>query len=74
MLTVAAAAAQVIPRSVLLADFEEAGAYLLCALGDGQLHNFKLDAATGVLPPIPPARAGDHDRFRSFKCICSSVF
>lgn len=40
---------EVIPRSVLLADFEEAGTYLLCALGDGQLCNFRLDAASGAL-------------------------
>lgn len=38
---------QVIPRSVLLADFEEAGTYLLCALGDGQLCSFRLDAVSG---------------------------
>lgn len=40
--------AQVIPRSVLMAYFEDAGPHLLCALGDGQLHNFRLDAATGA--------------------------
>lgn len=38
---------EVIPRSVLIADFE-AGPHLLCALGDGVLFNFRLDPATGV--------------------------
>ncbi|CAK0750170.1 hypothetical protein CVIRNUC_001969 [Coccomyxa viridis] len=39
---------EVIPRSVLLAVFE-AVPYLLCALGDGQLYNWQLDAAKGEL-------------------------
>ena len=39
---------EVIPRSVLVADFEAAGPYLLCAMGDGALFNFKLDPATGA--------------------------
>jgi len=33
---------EVIPRSVLLATFEDIP-YLLCALGDGQLFNFHVD-------------------------------
>lgn len=39
---------EVIPRSVLIADFEAAGPYLLCAMGDGALFNFRLDPATGA--------------------------
>ena len=39
---------EVIPRSVLLAVFE-AVPYLLCALGDGQLYNWQLDATKGEL-------------------------
>lgn len=39
---------EVIPRSVLFADFEGVP-YLLCALGDGQLHNFHVDATSGAL-------------------------
>ena len=39
---------EVIPRSVLLAVFEEIP-YLLCALGDGQLFNWQLDSTTGEL-------------------------
>lgn len=35
----------IIPRSVALADFEGQG-YVLCGLGDGQLHNWRLDPAT----------------------------
>ncbi|KAF6263102.1 mono-functional DNA-alkylating methyl methanesulfonate N-term-domain-containing protein, partial [Scenedesmus sp. NREL 46B-D3] len=34
---------EVIPRSVALAEFE-GQAYVLCGLGDGQLHNWRLDA------------------------------
>ena len=41
-------AAEVIPRSVLLATFEGV-AYLLAGLGDGQLFTFALDPATGAL-------------------------
>jgi DNA damage-binding protein 1 len=40
---------EVIPRSVLIADFEAAGPYLLCAMGDGALFNFRLDPASGVV-------------------------
>lgn len=36
---------EIIPRSVALADFEGQG-YVLCGLGDGQLHNWRLDPAT----------------------------
>ena len=39
---------EVIPRSVLFAKFEGVP-YLLCALGDGQLYNFHIDAETGEL-------------------------
>ncbi|CAL5227828.1 g10856 [Coccomyxa viridis] len=39
---------EVIPRSVLLAVFEDIP-YLLCALGDGQLFNWQLDSTTGEL-------------------------
>ena len=39
---------EVIPRSVLFAKFEGVP-YLLCALGDGQLYNFHIDAETGAL-------------------------
>jgi hypothetical protein len=42
---------EVIPRSVLIADFEAAGPYLLCAMGDGALFNFKLDPASGASCP-----------------------
>ena len=38
----------VIPRSVLLAALEGVP-YLLCALGDGQLLNFRIDPASGAL-------------------------
>lgn len=38
---------EIIPRSVALADFE-GQAYVLCGLGDGQLHNWRLDPAAGV--------------------------
>ena len=37
---------EAIPRSVLLAVFDGAP-FLLCALGDGQLYNFHVDADTG---------------------------
>ena len=37
---------EAIPRSVLLAVFDGAP-FLLCALGDGQLYNFHIDADTG---------------------------
>lgn len=40
---------EVIPRSVLLADFEDAGTYVLCALGDGQLCSFRVDVTSGAL-------------------------
>ncbi|KAJ3088710.1 DNA damage-binding protein 1a, partial [Quaeritorhiza haematococci] len=39
---------EIIPRSVLIAKFEDA-VYLFAALGDGQLFNFILDPATGTL-------------------------
>ncbi|KAF8072489.1 DDB1A [Scenedesmus sp. PABB004] len=39
---------EVIPRSVALAEFEGA-AYLLCGLGDGQLHNWRLAPETAAL-------------------------
>eukprot|EP00891_Asterochloris_glomerata_P001303 jgi/Astpho2/1303/fgenesh1_pm.00024_%23_4_t len=39
---------QVIPRSILLADFEGVQ-YLLCALGDGRLSSFTLTPKTGML-------------------------
>ncbi len=39
---------QVIPRSILLADFEGMQ-YLLCALGDGRLSSFTLTPKTGML-------------------------
>ncbi|KAH8972743.1 hypothetical protein BDL97_01G007000 [Sphagnum fallax] len=39
---------EIIPRSVLFCSFEGI-AYLLCALGDGHLFNFKLDISTGAL-------------------------
>lgn len=42
---------EVIPRSVLLAVFEDIP-YLLCALGDGQLFNWQLDSATGELRDV----------------------
>jgi hypothetical protein len=35
-------------RSVALADFE-GQAYLLCGMGDGQLHNWRLDPAAQSL-------------------------
>ncbi len=38
---------EIIPRSVLIADFE-AGPHLLCALGDGVLFNFRLDPFSGA--------------------------
>lgn len=38
----------IIPRSVALADFE-GQAYVLCGLGDGQLHNWRLDLGTHSL-------------------------
>jgi len=38
---------EAIPRSVLMALFD-GQPFLLCALGDGQLYNFHIDAATGV--------------------------
>lgn len=37
---------EAIPRSVLMALFD-GQPFLLCALGDGQLYNFHIDAATG---------------------------
>lgn len=41
---------EVIPRSVQLASFENGcTTYLLVAMGDGHLVNFKLDPATGIL-------------------------
>lgn len=39
---------EVIPRSVALADFE-GQAYVLCGLGDGQLHNWRLATETARL-------------------------
>ncbi|RZB74856.1 DNA damage-binding protein 1 [Glycine soja] len=39
---------EIIPRSVLLCDFEGIS-YLLCALGDGHLLNFMLNTSTGEL-------------------------
>jgi DNA damage-binding protein 1 len=39
---------EVIPRSVALAEFE-GQAYVLCGLGDGQLHNWRLDAESSSL-------------------------
>ena len=42
------ALSQVIPRSILLADFEGVY-YLLCALGDGRLSSFTLTPKTGML-------------------------
>ena len=47
-LTTEALGGEVIPRSVLFADFEGVP-YLLTALGDGQLLNFHVDASSGVL-------------------------
>ena len=38
--------AEIIPRSILMATFESVH-YLLCALGDGSLFYFLLDAKTG---------------------------
>jgi len=39
---------EIIPRSVALADFE-GQAYVLCGLGDGQLHNWRLEPSTGAM-------------------------
>lgn len=39
---------EIIPRSVALADFE-GQAYVLCGLGDGQLHNWRLDPASNTM-------------------------
>eukprot|EP00878_Enallax_costatus_P005870 GHUV01006158.1.p1 GENE.GHUV01006158.1~~GHUV01006158.1.p1 ORF type:complete len:800 (+),score=216.97 GHUV01006158.1:186-2585(+) len=39
---------EIIPRSVALADFE-GQAYVLCGLGDGQLHNWRLQPDTAAL-------------------------
>lgn len=39
---------QVIPRSVLFAQFEGVP-YLLCALGDGHLFTFHINRQTGTL-------------------------
>jgi DNA damage-binding protein 1 len=39
---------EVIPRSVALAEFE-GQAHVLCGLGDGQLHNWRLDADSSSL-------------------------
>jgi DNA damage-binding protein 1 len=38
----------IIPRSVALADFE-GQAYVLCGLGDGQLHNWRLDPPSNTM-------------------------
>ncbi len=43
---------QVIPRSVLFAQFEGVP-YLLCALGDGHLFTFHIKAQTGTLLSSP---------------------
>eukprot|EP00879_Flechtneria_rotunda_P007343 GHRR01007704.1.p1 GENE.GHRR01007704.1~~GHRR01007704.1.p1 ORF type:complete len:982 (+),score=309.67 GHRR01007704.1:155-3100(+) len=39
---------EIIPRSVVLANFE-GQAYVLCGLGDGQLHNWRLQSETSTL-------------------------
>lgn len=46
-ITVEALGGEIIPRSILLAQFEEV-AYVLCGLGDGHFINYKLEAG-GVL-------------------------
>jgi hypothetical protein len=38
----------IIPRSVALADFD-GQPYVLCGMGDGQLHNWRLDPGSGTL-------------------------
>ena len=59
---------EVIPRSVLLAVFE-AVPYLLCALGDGQLYNWQLDAAKGELSDQKKICLGTKPiMLRSFRC------
>ena len=59
---------EVIPRSVLLAVFEEVP-YLLCALGDGQLYNWQLDAAKGELSDQKKICLGTKPiMLRSFRC------
>ena len=59
---------EVIPRSVLLAVFEDIP-YLLCALGDGQLFNWQLDAATGELRDKKKICLGTNPiMLRSFRC------
>jgi len=59
----------VIPRSVLLAVFEEIP-YLLCALGDGQLFNWQLDSKTGELQDKKKICLGTKPiMLRSFRCL-----
>jgi DNA damage-binding protein 1 len=53
---------EVIPRSVALADFD-GQPYVLCGLGDGQLHNWRLEPGKAAMNGAPlvsgqRARAG----------------
>ena len=59
---------EVIPRSVLLAVFEDIP-YLLCALGDGHLLNWQLDAVSGELRDKKIICLGTKPiMLRSFRC------
>ena len=64
---------EAIPRSVLLAVFDGAP-FLLCALGDGQLYNFHIDADTGRLTrPARPERPVPHPAATIAAYVQSSV-
>ncbi len=60
-----------IPRSVLLAVFDGAP-FLLCALGDGQLYNFHINADTGR-PPFLRTTPSSLTTAAIVECVATST-